>query len=746
MREDLRMNEPVSPGTLTRQQIYDRIRESSKEEVILEEMIRLGFWPDGEGAPAPAAELIEARGEAMRELSQLQQQNALWDNPERALKEMHKRRKAQAMARRGETRRRHAEERQQRAAAWHERRQREVLYLGEGVSAGLHVGDTTKVLQPGCPVLGDARALADAMGIALAELRFLTFNRPVSTVSHYQRFRIPKKTGGERVISAPQPRLKRAQYWVLDNILNAVKLHDAAHGFVTQRSIVSNARNHVGRDVVINLDLKDFFPTLTFARVKGLFEALGYAEAVATPLALICTEAAVDEMALDGKRYFVAGGPRLLPQGAPSSPAITNLICRKLDRRLSGLAGKLGFTYSRYADDLTFSACGEATRRIGTLLKAVDGIVSAEGFTVHPDKTRVMRKSSRQEVTGLTVNERVAVPRPLLRRFRAVLQQVETHGPEGRHFGPGRNVVNSLLGFAHFVSMVDPEVGRALLQRAEKIAAIHAPPARSGKRMRSDFRKSAALGEVKVCWQGAGSERRDLPDPKLTDDAPKTTAPAEPQAVTEPAGPGGVLPPPGAASSAGSPRSIPDRGCPQGWQAGTVELTPGPASDAASALFNLGHSWQEAAGAVAQVMAHAPADADTARIIRLALRELAKSLISTTEPRGEDSENVLRPQVLSDSVGREQGQATADAAATTPEATEPEPKSGGPGADSCARPGHAPSADAAAPGVPPRSAGAGMAEENSRPVACDSTARLQVMALIILGAIVIAFACLRLLR
>lgn len=519
------MSENVSPGTLTRQQLYDRIRESSKDEVILEEMIRLGFWPDGEAAPAPAAELIKARGDAVRELSELQRQSALWENPQAALKEMHKRRKAEAMARRAETKRRHAEERQSRAEAWHQRRGRDVLYLGCAVSPGLHVCETTRPLAAGCPALADAKALADAMGIVLAELRFLTFNRPVSSINHYQRFTIPKKTGGARVISAPMPRLKRAQYWVLDNILKAVPCHDAAHGFVAQRSIVSNARNHVGKDVVINLDLRNFFPTLTFARVKGLFEALGYAEAVAIPLALICTEADVDEVVLDGERFFVAGGLRLLPQGAPTSPAITNLICRKLDRRLSALAAKLGFTYSRYADDLTFSACGEATRRIGTLLKAVEGIVTAEGFTVHPDKTRVMRRSGRQEVTGLTVNERVAVPRPLLRRYRAVLQQVERHGPEGRHFGPGRNVVNSLLGFAHFVAMVDLDAGRSLLQRAARLAAAHAPPARSGRRLRSAFRKSAAAGHAPPGRQWVPVERQaPPPDPVLAATAGKTSA------------------------------------------------------------------------------------------------------------------------------------------------------------------------------------------------------------------------------
>jgi hypothetical protein len=362
-------------------------------------------------------------------------------DPVRALKEMHKRRKAEAMARRQETKRRNAEARQARAFAWHDRRKRDVLYLGEDVSPGLHSRTTTVPLRDGLPPLADAKALADAMGVPLGELRFLAFNRKGGVGQSLSALHNPQEERWRAVDlgadAAPQARavLGSGQH------PRAEPLHDAAHGFAPERSILTNARNHVGRDVVINLDLKDFFPTLTYARVKGLFEALGYAEAVAIPLALLCTEPMVDEVTLDGERHFIADGPRLLPQGAPTSPAITNLICRRLDRRLMGLARTLGFAYSRYADDLTFSASGEAVKKIGTLLKAVHGIVEAEGFKVHPDKTRVMRRSTRQEVTGLTVNEAVAVPRDLLRRYRAVLQQVERHGPDGKHFGPGKDVI-----------------------------------------------------------------------------------------------------------------------------------------------------------------------------------------------------------------------------------------------------------------------------------------------------------------
>jgi len=510
------MSDPVRPGAVTRQQLYDRIRETSKDEVILEEMIRLGFWPSGEGKPEPAIELIQRRGDLVRELGELQRESTKLGDPKRALEEQRKVRMAQARARRVETKKRNAKARQDRANAWHARRQRDVLYLGEGVSAGLAQTQTDKPLQAGLPALADIAALATAMGMPLAELRFLSFARDVSTVSHYQRFSIAKKSGGQRLISAPMPRLKRAQYWVLDNILAKIAPHEAAHGFATGRSILTNARNHVGRDVVINLDLKDFFPTLDYRRVKGLFESLGYAEAVAIPLALLATEPHVDEIMLDGRRHFVADGPRLLPQGAPTSPAITNLICRKLDRRLSGLAKNLGFNYSRYADDFTFSASGPALRKIGTLMKAIKGIVEAEGFHIHPDKTRIMRSGTRQEVTGLTVNEAVRVPRDAMRRFRAVLHQVETAGPAGRKFGSGRDVIRSLLGFAQFVAMIDPVIGAPLKARALALAARHGVRVARPAGRALSFRRAAAAGQRPDSIRWTPRERpAPLPDPEL---------------------------------------------------------------------------------------------------------------------------------------------------------------------------------------------------------------------------------------
>ncbi|ACL58060.1 reverse transcriptase family protein [Methylobacterium nodulans] len=512
----------AQPGALTRQQLYDRIRETSKDEVILEEMIRLGFWPQGETQPSPPEELIRRRGEIARELAALHTAEARWRDPEAALKEMHKRRKKAALERRKETKRRGAEQRHARALAWHERRAEELVFLGDGVSAGLRADAAAPPApRPGLPVLATPKALADAIGIPLAELRFLAYDRALSRISHYWRFTIPKKAGGVRLISAPMPRLKRAQYWILDNLLAHAPVHDAAHGFVPGRSIVTNAAAHVGRAVVVNLDLKDFFPTLSFRRVKGKFRGLGYAEPVATVLALLCTEPDVDEVEIDGERLFAARGPRRLPQGAPTSPLFTNLICARLDARLSGLARSMGFTYTRYADDLTFS--GAAAEKIGALIGLVGEIVAAEGFVVHPDKTRIMRRGSRQEVTGLTVNERVAVPRDVLRRFRALLHQIEATGPAGKSWGQTRDVMAAARGFACFVRMVTPEAGEPLVATVRRLGERHGltgtAPAPAA------FRAKAAAGEPPLArWWIPAAPPAPEPEAVLREPAPPQPA------------------------------------------------------------------------------------------------------------------------------------------------------------------------------------------------------------------------------
>lgn len=456
----------------TREELYERIRQSSREEVILEDMIRLGFWPARGELPHDPAEEIRRRGELQRELGAMRAEHRRLYNEEALIKELRQRRFAESRRKRQETKERRERERRERAEEWRRRQGREIVYLGEAVSGGLNHTecDAARLQSYGLPSLGTAAEIAAALGVTVNELRFLAFDRKTSTVSHYVRFQIPKKTGGVRHISAPMPRLKAAQHWVLHNILEQVETHDCAHGFRAGRSIVTNARPHVGAEAVVNLDLKDFFPSISYRRVKGLFRAFGYSEAAATIFGLLSTEPTTEEVELDGSRYFVASGARHLPQGAPTSPAVTNILCRRLDRRLLKAAADLGFTYTRYADDLTFSASGESLRHLGTILERVKAIVTHEGFTVHPEKTRVLRRSRQQDVTGVVVNSKPNVSKRELKRFRATLYQVEKDGPAGKSWGRSPDVIASMQGFANFVYMVNPDKGAELQRRVRAVA------------------------------------------------------------------------------------------------------------------------------------------------------------------------------------------------------------------------------------------------------------------------------------
>lgn len=364
------------------------------------------------------------------------------------------------------------------AETWRAYKARHVVHLGEGVY--WNDDDTQDLLdlpdaeeraaENGLPKLETPKELADALGMSVAQLRWLAFHREAATRVHYTRFFIPKKDGSKRAIWAPNKKLKAAQRWILREIVERLPVHGAVHGFLAGRSTLTNAAAHVNSDIVVEIDLKDFFPTVTLARVKGVFRKAGYREPVAILLALLCTEAPREVVEREGKTWFLALGPRCLPQGAPTSPALTNALGLRMDRRLSGLARKLGWRYTRYADDLTFSrpvgASGKP--RTGLLIGGVGRIVESEGFAVHPDKTHVARAGGRQQVTGLVVNGDQAprVPRRTRRNLRAALYNLEKGGAlrEGES-------LETLHGLASYVHMADAEEGRRLLER---VAALRA--------------------------------------------------------------------------------------------------------------------------------------------------------------------------------------------------------------------------------------------------------------------------------
>jgi retron-type reverse transcriptase len=285
----------------------------------------------------------------------------------------------------------------------------------------------------------------------------------------YTKFTIPKRDGTEREICAPKPQLRWVQRQILDKILAKVPVHDAAHGFIPGRSIVTNALPHKGAQLLVKFDLTDFFPTIHYYRVLGLFASLGYYVGdarfgsaddnthTAPTLARLCC-------------YTPAPGTwgnALLPQGAPASPAISNLVCRRLDARLEGLAQRNGGVYTRYADDLTFSFRDDSVN-LGRFRWWVDQVCHQEGFFVNQQKFRVIRASQRQVVTGIVVNDELRVPRRERRRFRAILHNCRKHGVESQ--ARGRPQFTAYLrGYASYIHMVDPEEGAELLQQVEDL-------------------------------------------------------------------------------------------------------------------------------------------------------------------------------------------------------------------------------------------------------------------------------------
>jgi len=534
---------------LTREEIWKRIRETSKEEFILAEMKRLGFWPSDSAQPTLAEDFLEERRTLMARMRELGRDLGKLEDPEAALQQLHKERKAAALERREQTRRKRNEQRFQRASDWHRQQQESISYLGEGLHASLAQKSLNhaRLAAQALPLIGNAAELARAMGITLHELRFLCFQREVSTINHYQRFSIPKKTGGERIISAPMPRLKRAQYWLLVNILDKIPPTASAQGFVKARNILTNALPHVGQAVLINLDLENFFPSISYPRIKGIYRQLGYSEEVATLCALLSTEAPTAAYELDGQRYFVKTAPAELPQGAPTSPALSNLLCRRLDKRLRGAAAKLGFVYSRYADDLTFSAASADNQTIKQLLWRVRKIIAAEGLKVHPRKTQVMRRHQRQEVTGVVVNERPSVCRKELKRFRALLFQIGKDGPSGKHWRSGE-LFDSIQGYANFVTMVHPEKGEPLLQQVAQLRRKYrseSPRKAAGPLSPARFRASAAGGTAprEQWWQ---AQPRPAPVLELTQQQREELERQRKQALapTQPAPPAGAPPRP----------------------------------------------------------------------------------------------------------------------------------------------------------------------------------------------------------
>lgn len=341
-----------------------------------------------------------------------------------------------------------------------------IMHLGEGIywtdDSSEDQWDVPnahkRLLENQLPVITKVAQLCEALNLSVSELRWLCYQREVASKTHYTRFEIPKRSGGMRAIWAPLPQLKQVQHWILHEILERLVVHGSAHGFISGRSIATNAAEHTNSQVLVKVDIKNFFPSISWRRVKGVFRKAGYPEQIATLLALLCTESPREIIEHDGKPVYVALADRCLPQGAPTSPALTNALCLGLDRRLTGFAQKAGWRYTRYADDLSFSLplTHQEKPEISRLLGTLKRILGEEGFELNAQKTRVIRIGDVQEVTGLVVNGDQAprVSRQLKRQMRAAVHNLK----QGKALPEGESL-SRLRGYAAYIAMTDRNLG-----------------------------------------------------------------------------------------------------------------------------------------------------------------------------------------------------------------------------------------------------------------------------------------------
>jgi RNA-directed DNA polymerase len=349
-------------------------------------------------------------------------------------------------------------------------------------------------------LLIDGRPLVDAQDVA----RFFgaTHSAMTRTLykapehSRYRSFEIPKRSGGLRRIDAPIGLLRELQERLAPILQDAYDAHPGAHGFIKSRGVLTNAKGHAGQRLVLNIDLEDFFPSINFGRVRGLFMARPFlaGPSAASVLAQICTH---------------RNG---LPQGAPTSPALSNFIAAALDRRMTRLAKDHKLRYSRYADDITFSSNLPGFPPAVAVLEqsaekmrvhpgeALERAVESAGFSINLRKVRLQAHSVRQSVTGIIVNQRVNVERKRIRRVRAMLHAWAKFGLDAagkdhfeKHRGakpggkgpklPGAAFRNVLYGQLAYIKMVRGADDPVFLKLCGRVLEVDPNPSRFVRQM-----------------------------------------------------------------------------------------------------------------------------------------------------------------------------------------------------------------------------------------------------------------------
>ena len=352
-------------------------------------------------------------------------------------------------------------------------------------------GDESRLLRFGLPTFHTPLELANWLGVRVGELAWLVHRgisdrRPPDEQRSHYVYRWVKKRSASleagapnsrpvqtqwRLIEAPKQTLKAVQRKILTEILEKVPAHSAAHGFVRGRSIVSNARPHVGQAVVIKLDLQNFYANVTYSRVVAIFRSIGYCREAAIWLARLTTSAVPWSLSVpDGdegtKSLYVR---RHLPQGAPTSPAIANLSAFGLDVRLSGLIKKFGGNYTRYADDLTISGNDDFRYALRCVIPLTEQIVRSERFSLNHRKRKVIRRGRRQLVTGVVVNQKTNIRRDEFDLLKAILTNCIKLGPSTQNRDAHEDFAAHLRGRIGFVRQLNQARGEKLLRLFEQI-------------------------------------------------------------------------------------------------------------------------------------------------------------------------------------------------------------------------------------------------------------------------------------
>lgn len=259
------------------------------------------------------------------------------------------------------------------------------------------------------------------------------------------------KNNKKREITAPSKNLKERQRWILKEILNNITLNECCHGFVKNRSIKSNALLHVNSNYIVCMDIHDFFPSININQVKNVFLKCGYTNTVSQKLSELCTHNSI------------------LPQGAPTSPYLANVIFEEIDLAILDAIKSKDIVYSRYADDLVFSS----SENISYIVNDITNILQNYGFKVNSHKTRIMNSPYRKTVTGLVVTDTVKVPKYFKRKFNQELYYCEKYGISSHlkncHSTKRVNFKEYMYGKAYYIRMIEPILGEKYLDRLDNL-------------------------------------------------------------------------------------------------------------------------------------------------------------------------------------------------------------------------------------------------------------------------------------